>query len=94
MSRARLFTLKGTGAKEKEQSELCKNTAPQAPPEKVDSEPIGVKTARLQAVSRCERDFFGRGGTVKRVTDFLCNKKSEQAKLVPTWRRHPDLNWG
>ena len=31
---------------------------------------------------------------MKRVIDFLCNKKSEQAKLVPTWRRHPDLNWG
>ena len=48
------------------------------PPKKVGSEQIGVKTARLQAVSRCERDLFRKGGTVKRVTDFLY-KKSEQA---------------
>ena len=31
-------------------------------PQKVGSEPIGVKTARLQAVSRCERDFLRGGG--------------------------------
>ena len=38
--------------------------------------------------------FHERGGAAVQAIDFLCNKKSEQAKLAPTWRRHPDLNWG
>ena len=29
---------------------------------------------------------------MERVTDFLCNKKSERAKLVPTWRSGWDSN--
>ena len=40
-------------------------------PPKVGSEQSGVKTTRLQAVSRCERDLLRKGGTVERVTDFL-----------------------
>ena len=38
------------------------------------------KRAGAPSVPFCEK-----GGTVKRVTDFL-QKKSEQAQLVPTWR--------
>ncbi|GEM_PF-5159512 len=49
------------------------------PPKKVGSEQIGVNTARLQTVNRCERDLFRKGGTVERMTDSLCNKKSERA---------------
>ena len=51
-----------------------------------DSE-CACKRAERLAVTFCEK-----GGTVKRVTDFLCNKKSEQAKLVPTWLPRLDSN--
>ena len=37
--------------------------------------------------------FCEKGEALERVTDFFYEiKKSEQAKLVPTWLRGPDLN--
>ena len=54
-------------------------------PPKVGSEQIGVKTARLQVVSRCERDLFRKRR--RRGTSATVAKKAAASDTTPaqTW---------
>lgn len=47
-------------------------------PQKVGSSKKGVKTVRLQVVSRFERDFFGREGAVECVGFYLFKAKRKK----------------
>ena len=55
-------------------------------PQKVGSSKRGVKTARLQVVSRFERDFLGRGRAVEFCKFLPFQGKTKKMKLATTNR--------
>ena len=79
-------------------NDFCGNTKNRGWSEEHSDEAKHIKkrygsTSLMAGLPKNQRIFWEKGGAATRATDFLWkHKKSEQAKLAPTWQGQKDLN--